>query len=154
MYICNIKESLIMDSITELIKNEIKQQYKSIRKFSEVSGIPYSTLSNALAKGVGGTSYETVVKICKLLNIKQAIDSDIVLFNDQFHDIYSKLTKLDQQGLHTVKTVLNVEYERCINSNNDPVVKEFNGVGYACVSKEDIDTEHIKALIKEVLKNR
>ena len=69
-----------MDSITELIKNEIKRQYKSVRKFSEVSGIPYSTLSNALTKGVGGTSYDTVVKMCKLLDIKQTIDSDIVLF--------------------------------------------------------------------------
>ncbi len=41
------------DSITNLIKSEIKRQYKSLRKFSEESGIPYSTLSNALSKGIG-----------------------------------------------------------------------------------------------------
>ena len=76
-----------MDSITTLIKNEIKAQYKSVSKFSEASGIPYSTLSNALSKGVGGTSYDTVVKICQLLNIKQVYDSDIVLFNNEFHDL-------------------------------------------------------------------
>ena len=52
-----------MDSITNLIKSEIKRQYKSLRQFSEQSGIPYSTLSNALTKGIGGTSYDTVVKM-------------------------------------------------------------------------------------------
>ena len=138
-----------MDSITELIKNEIKSQYKSVRKFSEVSGIPYSTLSNALAKGVGGTSYDTVVKICKLLNIKQAYDSDLVLFNSEFHDIYSKLTTLDQQGVHTVCTVLNVEYNRCNSTDQDSSVKAFNGIGYAS-SKEAFDPDRINNLIMKV----
>ena len=126
-----------MDSITTLIKNEIKSQYKSISKFSEASGIPYSTLSNALAKGVGGTSYDTVVKICRLLNIKQSCDSDILLFNNEFYDIYQKLTKLDEQGVHTVRTVLNVEYYRCIDSD-DPSVKPFNGLGFAIDSKNKV----------------
>ena len=63
----------MVDSITKLIKTEIKRQYKSVRKFSEESGIPYSTLSNALSKGIGGTSYDTVIRICKLLNLKQSL---------------------------------------------------------------------------------
>ena len=139
-----------MDSITALIKNEIKKQYKSVSKFSEASGIPYSTLSNALAKGVGGTSYDTVVKICRLLNIKQAYDSDLVLFNSEFHDIYSKLTQLDEQGVHTVCSVLNVEYNRCANEENDASVKAFNGIGYASSAEEAFDPERIKQLVKKV----
>lgn len=142
-----------MDSITELIKNEIKRQYRSVRKFSEISGIPYSTLSNALTKGVGGTSYDTVVKMCKLLDIKQTIDSDIILFNSQFHDIYTKLTTLDEQGVHTVNTVLKMEAERCAKASNNPVVKPFNGIGIASKSDTAIDTEHIKSLIREVLED-
>ena len=63
-----------MDTITQLIKTEIKRQYKSVRQFSEKSGIPYSTLSNALTRGVGGTSYETVIRICNLLQLKQVHD--------------------------------------------------------------------------------
>ena len=124
-------EDSLLDSITLLIKNEIKAQYKSISKFSEASGIPYSTLSNALAKGVGGTSYDTVVKICRLLNIKQSCDSDILLFNIEFYDIYQKLTKLDDQGVHTVCTILNVEYNRCVGNESDSSVKAFNGIGFA-----------------------
>ena len=123
-----------------LIKNEIKSQYKSLSRFSEASGIPYSTLSNALAKGVGGTSYDTVVKICRLLNIKQSYDSDILLFNSEFYDIYQKLTELDEQGVHTVRTVLNVEYNRCTNSE-DSTIKAFNGIGFAINKKKKVHND-------------
>lgn len=139
-----------MDSITLLIKNEIKAQYKTLSKFSEASGIPYSTLSNALAKGVGGTSYETVVKICRLLNIKQAYDSDLVLFNSEFHDIYTKLTQLDEKGVHTVCAVLNAEYNRCAEEDDGSIVKAFNGIGYASDKEEPFDPERIKELVKKV----
>lgn len=139
-----------MDSITTLIRNEIKAQYKTLSRFSEVSGIPYSTLSNALSKGIGGTSYDTVVKICQILGIKQAYDSDLVLFNQEFHDIYSKLTHLDEQGVHTVCTVLNVEYNRCSKEEANSSVKAFNGIGYASNADEPFDPERIKTLVKKV----
>ena len=104
-----------MDTITQLIKSEIKKQYKSVRQFSEKSGIPYSTLSNALSRGIGGTSYETVVKIYKILNLKQAYDTDLTVFNDQSYKICSMLAVLDERAVHTIKTILSMEYERCIN---------------------------------------
>ena len=125
-----------MDSITILIRDEIKRQYKSVKKFSEVSGIPYSTLSNALSKGVGGTSYDTVIKICKLLNLKQVYDADLTIFNDQFYEICSMLSKLDFKGVHAVKSILTLEYNRCANAeDSSPIVKPFNGLIIA--SKED-----------------
>ncbi len=127
-----------MDSITSLIRSEIKRQYSTLKNFSKASGIPYSTLTNALTKGVGGTSYDTVVKICKLLNIKQSYDSALVLFNEQFHEFYSKLAALDEQGLHTVGTVLNMEYNRCTNDSKRPVIKGFNNIGLA-VKKDNED---------------
>ena len=132
-----------MDSVTSLIKNEIKKQYGSIKKFSEKSGIPYSTLSNALSKGVGGTSYDTVVKMCKSLNLKQVFSESISLFNEQFFEIYSMLSSLDEQGLHTVETILSVEYARCQNSSS-PSTRSFGGVGFvidtnAHASKDCID---------------
>lgn len=126
-----------LDSITKLIKSEIKRQYKSVRQFSEKSGIPYSTLSNALSKGIGGTSYDTVIKICKLLNLKQAYDADLTIFNDQFYEIFSMLSALDEQGVHTVKTILSVEYNRCKNSCAVPIVKAYNGLSVASRMNDD-----------------
>ena len=120
-----------MDIITNLIKTEIKKQYKSVRQFSEKSGIPYSTLSNCLSKGIGGTSYDTVIKICNLLNLKQIYDADLTMFNDQFYDICHMLSELDERGVHTVKTVLTIEYDRCIKSEKNGIVKAFNGISFA-----------------------
>ena len=102
-----------MDNITQLIRAEIKRQYKSVLKFSEKSGIPYSTLSNALSKGINGTSYETVIKIYNLLNLKQAYGVDLTVFNEHCYEICTMLTALDEQAVHTLKTILRVEYERC-----------------------------------------
>ena len=125
------RSDTVLDSITKLIKLEIKRQYKSVRQFSEKSGIPYSTLSNALSKGIGGTSYDTVIKICKLLNLKQAYDADLTIFNDQFYEICAMLAALDERGVHTVKTILSVEYNRCTNENAFPSVKGYNGLSVA-----------------------
>ena len=102
-----------MDGLTQLIKTEIKKQYKSIRQFSEKSGIPYSTLSNALTKGIGGTSYETVIKICNMLKLKQVYDADLTVFNEHCYEIIGMLLSLDERAVHTLKTIINVEYERC-----------------------------------------
>ncbi len=120
-----------MDSITNLIKAEIKRQYKSVRQFSEKSGIPYSTLSNCLSKGIGGTAYDTVIKICNLLNLKHIYDADLTIFNEQFYDICHMLSELDEQGVHTVRTVLTIEHNRCSKSNSKETVKAFNGISFA-----------------------
>ena len=120
-----------MDAITELIKSEVKKQYKSVRQFSEKSGIPYSTLSNAFSKGIGGTSYDTVLKICKMLNLQQVYDADLTIFNDKFFEVCSMLSELDERGVHTVKTVLTVEYNRCKSDKEEPVVKAHNGLSFA-----------------------
>ena len=121
----------MLDSITELIKTEVKKQYKSVRQFSEKSGIPYSTLSNAFSKGIGGTSYDTVIKICTILNLKQIYDADLTIFNDSFYDICNMLSSLDEQGVHTVKTILTMEYNRCNNNSENSIVKSYNGLSFA-----------------------
>ena len=139
-----------LDSITKLIKSEIKRQYKSVRQFSEKSGIPYSTLSNALSKGIGGTSYDTVVKICDLLNLKQLYDTEVSLFNKQFYEICTMLTALDEQGVHTVRAILTLEYNRCMSIQNNSVVKGFNGIAFASKKIYGDKNEEIKRLINEV----
>ena len=141
------RRSVMMDSMTLLIKNEIEKQYKSVYQFSRASGIPYTTLSNALSKGVGGTAYDTVVKMCTILGIKQVYDEDIVIFNRQFHDIYSKLTELDERGVHTITAVLNVEYNRCVGNDGEKTIKGFNGIGYATV--QAFDEGKIRRLVKK-----
>lgn len=137
-----------MDSVTDLIKKEIKRQYRTVNEFSKVSGIPYSTLTYALSKGVGSTSYDTVVKMCSLLHIKQLYDEDIVLFSQDLHSVYKKLSALDDTGIHTVCTVLDVEYERCTGEKTEKTIRGYNGIGYAKSIQHD--EERIKKLIEKV----
>ena len=125
------RQEFVLDSITQLIKTEIKKQHKSVRQFSEKSGIPYSTLSNALSKGIGGTSYDTVIKICNMLNLKQAYDIDLTVFNEHCYEICTQLAALDERAVHTLKTILKVEYERCIK---DKASKEIS------VARRTLDT--------------
>ena len=137
-----------MDSITALIKSEIKRQYKSLREFANASGIPYSTLSSAFTKGIGCTSYDTVVKICNMLHIKQVYDNDIILFSKDLHSVYTKLSALDETGIHTVCAVLDAEYSRCTGEETERTIRGYNGIGYADSSKKD-ETRIIE-LVKKV----
>lgn len=125
-----------MSNLSELVKTEIKRQYKSIYRFSEVTGIPYSTLSHAISKGFGGTAYETVLKICNTLNIRQVYSEDVLMINERFGYMLEKLARLDERGINTLEAVLQVEYNRCVAENNEPVLKNFSS---SCFAKENIN---------------
>lgn len=51
--------------LRELILNE----YVSLRKFSIEADIPYSTLMTMLVRGIGGASFDMVIRICRKLGV-------------------------------------------------------------------------------------
>lgn len=102
-----------MDELTMLIKQEIKKQYRSVRQFSLNVGIAQTTVVSALKNGISGTSFSTVMKICKALNIQVFDDSLPVVIDERIISMLQKYNALDKLAEHTVQTVLNVEYERC-----------------------------------------
>lgn len=51
------------------IKQLIKDNGYNIKSFAQKIGVPYSTLLSALKGSIGGTSIDTVIKICTGLNI-------------------------------------------------------------------------------------
>lgn len=57
-------------STEELLKNYIKEQYKSILEFTTTCGLPYSTVMNIFQRGLSGASITTVDKICTALRIR------------------------------------------------------------------------------------
>lgn len=54
---------------SEILKQEILRQYRSIRQFAIEMGIPYSTLVTALERGIEGMAYGTVIKMCDKLSL-------------------------------------------------------------------------------------
>lgn len=51
------------------LRNLILDRYTSLRKFANEADIPYSSLMTLLSRGVGGASFDTVLKICRVLEI-------------------------------------------------------------------------------------
>ncbi len=102
-----------MDELTMLIKQEIKKQYRSVRQFAINVGIAQTTVVSALKNGVSGTSFSTVMRICKALNIQVFDYSTPLVMDDSVVELLKKYNALDKLAEHTVQAVLNVEYERC-----------------------------------------
>lgn len=103
-----------MDEFTMLIKTEIKRQYKSVRQFAAALDIPQSTIISAMRKGIGGTAFDTVIKICSALGIKLSVNSGVFMDKEK-SELLEYFGELDDRGKHTVKAVCNVELLRCRN---------------------------------------
>ena len=103
-----------MDEFTMLVKNEIKRQYKSVRQFASAIDVPQSTIISALRKGIGGMSFDTVVKICSALGIKLSMNSGVFMDKEKT-ELLETFGELDDRGRYTVKAVCNVELLRCRN---------------------------------------
>ncbi len=104
-----------MDKLTELIAGEIKKQYRSVRSFAMSINVPQTTIVSALKNGVSGTAYVTVVKMCEALNIRLVNFESNIKLDDDSIDVLTKYNLLDNMGQHTVKTVLEMELNRCKN---------------------------------------
>ncbi len=102
-----------MDELTQLIKKNIKLKFSSTRRFSEELGIPQTTIVSAIKNGVSGTAFATVCKMCNALDIKLINGIYPVVVSDTTKNLIERLSKLDEKGIHTVSTVLEMEYIRC-----------------------------------------
>ena len=51
------------------LRNLILDRYTSLRQFANDADIPDSTLMTLLSRGVGGASFDIVIRICKILGI-------------------------------------------------------------------------------------
>lgn len=56
-------------NIEEQLKQEILSRYKSIREFSSMTAIPYSTVDSVLRRGIKNSGVGTVIKIFSFLDI-------------------------------------------------------------------------------------
>lgn len=87
----------------ELLKQEILEQYRSLRQFCMKLDIPYSTLSTALERGLDGMAYGTVLKMCNDLSISPIDFSTLEVatsVNEQLYEnrIMQRFVKLNKRG--------------------------------------------------------
>ena len=82
-----------------------------------------------------------LLKICQLLNIKQAYDRSgfIAVFQ-----ISIQSTTMNRRSFVPSKNTVDT------NESKNASVKAFNGIGYASNTEEAFDPERIKQLVKKV----
>ena len=97
-----------MDNLTKLVRDEISRQYRSVRQFAFSVDIPLSTINSALHNGVGGSSFDTVMRICKILGIKAMSDDAALYLTDDTERLLTQYAKLDDYGRHTISSVMQV----------------------------------------------
>ena len=101
-----------MDELTKLIKTEIKKQFRSVRQFSMYIGVPQSTIVTALQKGIGGTSFETIMHICDVLDIKPVAGENVVFMYGEKRELLERYSRLDAEGKRAVRAVTAIELLR------------------------------------------
>ena len=116
-----------MDNLTRIIREEISKQYKSVRQFAFAVDVPLSTVNSALHNGVGGSSFDTVLRLCKVLGIKDIGDDAAFYLTDDTEKLLTQYAKLDDYGRHTIASVMQVEYDRCMELSK-PDLAEHSSV--------------------------
>lgn len=106
-----------MDELTKLIKAEIKRQFRSVRQFSMYIGVPQSTIVTALQKGIGGTSFETIMHVCDVLDIKPIPGESTVFLDGEKRALLDRYARLDAEGKKAVRAVTAVEFLRVTDSD-------------------------------------
>ena len=142
-----------MDNLTQIIAKEIKKQYKSVRRFALSLGIPQTTVASTLKNGISGTGYATVVKMCEALDIKLVNYNSPVVADDKMIKMLEMMNNLDEKGLHTVETILYVEYKRCQNEEIQiGNVAAFGGKSFK--EKADSRAEAAAEALRKINKNK
>ncbi len=61
----------------QILRNLILDKFISLRQFALEADIPYSSLMTVLSRGIGGASFDTVMRICRKLEIDPSELSDV-----------------------------------------------------------------------------
>lgn len=118
--------------VEEILKELINKTGMSVKAFSAKAGLPYSTLRSMLERNIGNASVNNVIKVCQELGIsveelQEMSKSNIIKtnssnannsFSTKENNLISKYRQLDEKGKHTINTVLDMEYNRCLNEKS------------------------------------
>jgi hypothetical protein len=97
-------------TIEEKLKDLILSRYKSIREFTIIIDMPYTTIDSIFRRGVGNSSVSNVIKICKALGISADELADGKIVSVQNHIITGDLSE--------IKDILSDAKARMIHHDN------------------------------------
>ncbi len=60
----------------QILRHHMLDRYGSLRQFAKAADIPYSSVLTLLSHGIGGASFDTVMQICRTLDLDPSTLSD------------------------------------------------------------------------------
>ena len=132
----------------EFLRTIIEDRYGSLRAFTKNIGMPYTTLVSILKRGIGNTSVDSILKICKHLGIPpESLYEDDVFFHDKSNiTLIRNITQLSTENKKLVldyinflknstHTDLEIKSYYKLNSSNKAKVKEYSDLLYGSQEK-------------------
>ena len=79
---------------------------------------------------------------------------DVEANTDDLHNVPGLMIddikdKLDERALHSIETVIRLEYARCNNMSGEDVIKAFDGRQFMKISQQDHEISKIMNSIKK-----
>lgn len=122
----------------EKISELKKKMGLTTEELSKLSGVPKGTLDKILSGITKDPKLETLRALARVLNCSlddfnddNNLSKNNISDDEPNNNLLHKYNSLDSKGKHTVNTILNVEYERC--------VKEKEIYLFAAHTKEGVD---------------
>lgn len=110
----------------ETLMQLIKLKYRSLRNFSIEADIPNSTLNSMFKKGLGGTSFDTVLKVCSLLGCDPyMLSGEQSHISAEDHHFFSRYLKMDQSSKELVKLVTEHQLSASQVKEETPLSREI-----------------------------
>lgn len=132
----------------EFLRTIIEDRYGSLRAFTKSIGMPYTTLVSILKRGIGNTSVDNILKICKHLGIPpESLYEDDIFFQDKSNiTLIRNITQLSAENKKLVfdyinflknstHTDLEIKSYYKLNSSNKAKVKEYSDLLYGSQEK-------------------
>ena len=132
----------------EFLRTIIEDRYGSLRAFTKNIGMPYTTLVSILKRGIGNTSVDNILKICKHLGIPpESLYEDDIFFQDKSNiTLIRNITQLSAENKKLVfdyinflknstHTDLEIKSYYKLNSSNKAKVKEYSDLLYVSQEK-------------------
>lgn len=124
--------------IEDQLKNLILSRYRSIREFTLIIDMPYTTIDSIFRRGIGNSSVANVIKICKALGISAdcLADGKIVPYHQATRGSLSEVrdivnaTKANLFCAHLTIDGVNIETEQV-----EPIIDALD-VGYEMARKK------------------
>lgn len=133
-----------MVNINDRIRQRRTALGLTLLEVADKLGVKEATVQRYESGAIKTIKHEVVVKLAEILKCDPAYlmgwQNEPTKKISQLDEMIRKYNVLDERGKHTVRTVLNVEYDRCMKQRMEPVAAH----------NDDMSDEQLKLMAEDL----